>query len=1111
MSARKTLTAAAVSCLLCLAALLPASAAAAQAPVWKLRGSSQPTNLVPGSSNGVYFLVATNVGSKVTAGEITVKDTLPEGIDVDLSGVGPSVFTLSPGASGPGVFTCATVGRTVTCKGAGTVHPSYWLVIEIPVEVSAAKGSALTNEAEISGGEASTAKALTPTRIEAAPPGFDFLPGAEGFKAPLIEEDGSPATKAGSHPWEQIVDLALPTVAPGGIITSAGHLRDIKIDLPRGMLANPAATPVRCTEAELVAQFPGCPDASEVGTVTIDTFSVAALGAHTSPLYNMVPPPGSPASLGFDALGVGVFPHVLAKLRSDGDYGASGISRDVLALGLNPILDVSTELWGDPAAKAHGFFRGHCSYDPSLKPPCEVPAQPNAFLTLPTECSDNPLRYEAFADSWEEPFPQFKERQASYESGDLEGNPTGIDGCNELEFKPKLSAKPTTNVTESPAGLDVDLEQPQNFSLEGRSTATLKDATVTLPAGLEVNASQADGLAACSPAQVGMLSAVGQSPPRFSDRPSGCPDAARIGTVEVSSPLLGQYDPEGKALQHDPQGNPIPEVLHGSVFIAKPFDNPFNSLLAIYLTVEDPKTGIFAKLAGKVEPDPLTGQLRTRFEENPELPLEHAKIHLFAGPRAPLQTPPTCGSFLSSSEMVPWSAPQTPNATPADSFEITAPAGGGQCPTTAAQLPNAVTFSAGTLDPKAGAFSPLVAKLSRADGSQRMAKLETIFPAGLTGKLAGIAQCSAAQVAQAQARSKPNDGALEIASPSCPASSEIGILDVGAGSGPNPFHISGHLYLAGPYKGAPLSFLAITPAVAGPFDLGSVAVRIAAYLDPVTAQVRALSDPFPQILQGIPVDVRSVAVKVARPNFTLNPTSCEPKSFGGSVTSTLGALAPLSDSFQVAGCNSLPYKPKLHLRLFGPVHRGGHPRFRAVFEAKPGEANTARAALTLPHSEFIDQAHFRTICTRVQFAANQCPAGSIYGHVKAISPLVDYPLEGPIYLRSSNHQLPDVVAALRGPPSQPIAIDLSGRVDSVNGGLRTTIETVPDQPVSKAIITLQGAKKGLFQNSTNICRDTFRANLALRGQNGKALSARPVMKADCPKAAKKHKKGKRRD
>jgi hypothetical protein len=257
------------------------------------------------------------------------------------------------------------------------------------------------------------------------------------------------------------------------------------------------------------------------------------------------------------------------------------------------------------------------------------------------------------------------------------------------------------------------------------------------------------------------------------------------------------------------------------------------------------------------------------------------------------------------------------------------------------------------------------------------------------------------------------------------------------------------------------------------------------------------------VIQGIPIDLRSVAVHADRPDFTLNPTSCAVKAFGGSALSSLGLAAPLFARFQVGGCAALPFGPKLSARLFGPAHRGAHPRFRAVITAKPGEANIGRFVLTLPHSEFIDQAHFRTICTRVQFAAGQCPAGSIYGSVRAFTPLLDYPLEGPIYLRSSVHELPDVVAALRGPPSQPIEIDGVGRVDSVNGGLRTTVETVPDAPLTKLEVNMQGGSKGLFQNSTNICRGKHRMSVGLEGQNGKTADARPLLRASCKKKGRK--------
>jgi hypothetical protein len=1072
----------------------------ATGPVWKLNTSSQPTNLIPGSSGeGRLLLVATNIGAATASGEITITDTLPAGLSPT---AGAEAFSKDPAS---GDFSCTTAAQSVTCKGPGPVHPGYIIWADIPVNVTAPNGSLLINQSEVSGGEANASQASTLVTVSDGTPFFDFLPGEEGFRAPVIDEDGGAVTKAGSRAYGAITDLSFPTVAPGGFLTSAGHLRDATIELPPGVLANPAATPVRCTEAELTSEVkPGCPDASQVGTIDLTTF-VGGLLPEVTPLYSMVPPPGAPAAFGFNALGVGIFPHVVASIRTESDYGATASSNDILARGLNPILNASVELWGDPSSSAHGFVRGLCTSDRT--PPCEVPPQPDAFLAAPVDCPGEPLFYSAFADSWEEPAPEFEEREASYESADLQGNPVQVEKCDALQFEPTIAAKPTTQVTDSPSGLDVDLHQPQEVGLGGLSTAELRDVSVTLPPGLAVNASQADGLGVCDSTQIGTLTPVGESPAHFSAQPARCPDSSKVGTVEVSTPLLASYN-EKNEVERDPEtGKVIPEALHGSVFIAKPFDNPFDSLLAIYLTVEDPKTGTFAKLAGKVEPDPVSGQLTTRFEENPELPLEDARVHFFTGSRAPLQTPLTCGPHATTTEIVPWSAPDTPNASPGDSFASAKAPSGGPCAATAAQAPNAPKLISGTLDSQAGAFSPLVLKVSREDGSQRMAQLQTTFPAGLSGKLAGIGQCSDAQIAAAQARDKPNEGALEIASPSCPASSEVGSLDVAAGAGPSPFHITGHLYLAGPYKGAPLSFLAITPAVAGPFDLGSVAVRIAVYLDPETGQVRAVSDPFPQILQGIPVDVRSVAVKTARPGFTLNPTSCEPKSFTGSLTSTLGQVAPLSDSFQVGGCGSLGYKPKLTARLFGPIHRGGHPRFRSVFTARPGDANTARISFALPRSEFIDQAHFRTICTRVQFAANQCPAGSVYGHIQATSPLVDYTVEGPIYLRSSSHKLPDVVAVLKGPPSQPIEVDLDGRVDSVNGGIRTTFEVVPDLPVTKAIVTLQGAKKGLFQNSTNICKGLHKATAKLTAQNGTASTLHPKVQADCPKAPKKAKKG----
>lgn len=1097
MSRRRVTSLLVAAALAALAALpAPAGAAPEPAPAWKLSATSQPTNLIPGSTDrGAYLLVATNVGSATAQGHIALTDTLPPGV----AAVEGKVFASSDDESAE-EFECTIAAPTVTCESEGPIPPGSKVLVEIGLNLSAAAGSTLSNEAEVSGGGAGARKVISQSTVSEDTPAFGFLPGEEGLAAPLVEANGEAATQAGSHEaYELLTGAAFPTVAPGGELTGAGHLRDFSLELPPGLLADPTAVPMRCSELQLTGE--ACPPQSQVGTVTITTF-LFGIEVHTNGLYLMVPPPGAPAELGFNAIGVGIFPHVLASIRTESDYGATGTSHDILARGLNPVLDVSAELWGDPSSPAHEFARERKCLDPKGEPTA-CPVQEEAFLSLPVSCPGEPSLFGALADSWEEPFPEFEYREAEYESADLDGNPVQVEGCEELEpYEPTISLKPTTNVSDSPSGLNVDLNQPQEPDLEGLATPQLRDISLTLPEGLAANASQADGLAACAPAQAGMLTPVGQSPAHFRAAPTGCPDASKLGTLEATSPLLAQYNEKEEVQRNPGTGQPLLEPLHGSVFLAKPFENPFNSLLAVYFTVEDPKTGIFATLAGEVEPDPLTGRLTTRLEENPQLPIEDVKVHLFEGSRAPLQTPPACGTFTTTGVLAPWSAPDTA-ASPSSSFATTRAPSPGACPATAAEAPNAPTLAAGTESPRAKAFSPLVFKLSREDGSQRMAKLETVLPPGLTGKLAGIGQCSDAQVAAAQARSHPNEGALELASPSCPAASEVGIINAAAGSGPTPFHIEGHLYLAGPYKGAPLSLVSITPAVAGPFDLGSVVVRIAAYLNPETGQVRAVSDPFPQILQGIPVDLRSVAVRLSRPNFSLNPTSCEPLSFGGSVTSIFGQAAPLAAPFQVGGCAALPYKPKLTARLFGPIHRGGHPRFRSVFTARPGDANTGRVAFALPRSEFIDQSHFRTICTRVQFAAGQCPAGAVYGHIKATSPLVDYPVEGPLYLRSSSHELPDLVAVLKGPASQPIEVDLDGRVDSVNGGIRTTFETVPDLPVTKAVITLQGAKKGLFQNSTNICRGTHQATAKLTAQNGKVITLHPKMRASCPKPKKK--------
>ncbi len=1090
---------------------LGASQASAAPPeahaAWRLTLSSQPTNFEPGSSKGTYLIVATNVGAKASEGPITITDTLPDTPSGGLTPTGASGLTNDFIGEGP---ECQVVGKTVTCTSAGPIRPglSIWVTIGVQAD-NLPDPTTLPDEATISGGgalEDVSAQVQSTVSDTVAP--FGFLGGESGFSASLNSGDGGPTTHAGDHPYQLTATLGFPTESPppGGplSLTNTGHPRDAVVELPRGLTGDPAATPVLCTEAELTSQGnPGCPDASQVG-LAITTILATNVGPRSVPLFNMVPPPGSPASFGFDAGGYGVFIHVLGSVRSDSDYGIDGEAHDILALGANPILATQVSLWGKPSDKGHDFARNKCLRAvPRLAGPCEVPEEETALLTLPGECTGQAAITTARTDSWEEPSPPFEEREAAYENATLNGVAKAFDGCNELKFEPSFSARPSTNLADSPTGLEVDLRQPQETGFEGRSTAMLKDATLAFPEGLTVNASSGDGLGACTSGQIGLTTPVGQADEiRFAKQPDSCPDSAKLGTMEVTTPLLAQRDAEHE-LALDGEGKPKPEPLHGSVYLAKPFDNPFDSLIAVYLSIADPKSGTIAKLAGEVTPDPATGRLSTTFEENPELPLQDIKVNLFGGSRAGLQTPPACGAFQSTMDLTPWSAPEGAVAHLADSFQTTASPGGGPC-----AEPNAPALSAGTLSPQGGTYSPLVARLSRPDGSQRLARFELTLPPGLTARPAGVAECSEAQIAAAQARSGTGDGALEQAHPSCPAASEVGSLDVGAGAGPAPLHVQGRAYLAGPYEGAPLSLVTIVPAIAGPFDLGAVVVRAPVHVDPTTGQPRAVSDPFPQILHGIPVDVRSVTVRADRSQFTLNPTSCDPELFSGAATSVLGGVAPLSERFQVGGCRSLPYKPRLFARLFGPTHRGAHPRLRAVFLAKPGEAASKRIVFALPHSEFIDQSHFRTICTRVQFAADACPPGSVYGRVRAFTPLLDYPLEGPVYLRSSDHELPDAVIRLRGPAYQPIEVVAAGRVDSVHGGIRTSFESLPDAPLSKVVVITQGKRKGLFQNSTNLCRSAHFATVRLDGQNGKAHDFRAHLSARC--ARHRHRHGHRR-
>ncbi len=703
---------------------------------------------------------------------------------------------------------------------------------------------------------------------------------------------------------------------------------------------------------------------------------------------------------------------------------------------------------------------------------------------MPTACggSGGALETKLRADSWEDPGNFISD---SAPLTDAQGNPLTITDCDQLDFNPTLQARPTTNVADSPSGLDVDLQVPQTNSLNQLATAHLKKAVVTLPEGLTLNPSAANGLAACSSSQIGIDPGTGVP---NGEEPS-CPSASRLGSVEVTTPLLG-----------DP--------LQGSVYLAKPHDNPFDSQLAIYIVVDDPQTGVIIKLPGKVQADPGTGQLVTTVDQNPQLPFSDFKLNFFGGATGVLRTPDTCGSYQATSQMTSW-ASSTP-VTPIPDIYSISQGPNGSCPSTQADQPNSPSFDAGTVSPIAGKFSPFVLNLHRDDATQQFSAGTLSPPPGLVAKLAGTPACSEAQIAQAQSRDNSGDGALEQSDPSCPDASKVGVVHVGAGAGPSPYYVTGNAYLAGPYKGQPLSLVIITPAVAGPFDLGVVLTRVAIAIDPTTAQITATADPIPDHLtvdgDGFPLDVRSVQLALDKQDFTLNGTSCDPTSITGSLLSTLGQSASLSEPFQLAECVNLGFKPSLALSLKGGHLRNGHPAFTSVLNARSGDANIGRAQVVLPPTMQLDQSHIQAPCTRPQFAAGQCPDASVIGSVTATSPLLDYPLSGPVYLRTGNNPLPDVVLALHGPPSQPIEIDQVGKIDTVNARLRTTFEGVPDAPLSQAVISLVGGSKGLLVNNTNLCKQVNRATVLLDAHNNKVADSTPKVAVKCPKPRKRHSK-----
>ncbi len=849
-----------------------------------------------------------------------------------------------------------------------------------------------------------------------------------------------------------------------------GELKTIRVDLPVGLSVNPQATE-QCTQAEFDSST--CPPASQVGESSV-TASLPPLGLPVPPVsgltqvpvYNIEPPQGQPARFGLHLAGNVVY--LEADLDSSGDYH-EGFTIHVPDLPLLEGLILKNRLVFDGRAGDGTFITTPSTcWDP------ESPPHEHAYSTyllassIAEEASPGYSFPQSAGPALESPLPKGKKP---------------ID-CAHVPYKPGLGVDPGTAVTDSPAGATTEVTLPHNTGGESRESSNTREARVAFPQGLGLNPSAANGLVACTDQQFG----------KGSEAPVACPADSKIGSVAIETPPL-------------PAGS-----LKGDVYVGNQLsrDPASGDEYRIFVDAESARYGLSVRLLGRVSADPGTGVLTTKFENLPQLPFTKFTLELDGGPNATLTSPATCGPHSATATMTPWT--ENPAATPGAGFTLSSAPGkdaGAKCAKGLGERPFTPSFKGGASTTAAASYTELGIDIGREDGQQELKAADVVLPLGLTAKLAGVRYCPESAIAAAAGRS----GAEEAAAPSCPENSLVGAASITSGSGPDPVHIDGgRAFLAGPYHGAPLSMAVITPAVAGPFDLGTVVVRVALFLDPKTAQVTAVTDPIPHVYGGALLDLRTVSVKVNRPQFALNPTNCSASAFNGTLhgggadpadPAAFTAFAA-SSPYQATGCDGLDFQPKLYLRAFGGTKRTKHPKLRAIVVAHPGDANIARASVMLPKSILLEQAAISQVCTRVQFAANQCPSNSVYGFAEAKSPLLDGPLKGPVYLRSSDNPLPDLVADLHG----QVNIELAGRTDSVRGRLRNSFDVVPDVPVSEFALTIRGGKAGgLLVNSRNLCKRKQFARVELGGQNGKqVLNKKQRLKTPCKK--KKHKKHK---
>ncbi len=1061
-------------------------------PWWHLNTVSAPAGEAGGE--GRLIVEASNLGDAYVDGSVSpvvVRDTLPAGVTA------VHVYGEGGGSGGKGQsiqMPCSIVAQTVECAYRGPLFAYERLMIAVSVHVVAGSGTG-ENEVSVSGG------GVAPKVLRHALHFTDGVPafGVENYELTPEEEGGAFDAQAGSHPFQLTTTLTFDTKAP--LIYSFAYkevlpevqpvslTKELRFNLPPGLLGNPTPLP-KCSAYTFIHAANDCPADTILGVatpiVTNTNFNSHVPLAETTPLYNLEPAPGEPARFGFEPP---IGPIVLdTSVRTGGDYAVvvtvPSIPTDV------PFIGSQVTFWGVPGDSRHDTSRGACldatgaGGEPETS--CPLTEKPRPFLIMPTSCT-GALRSSVEGESWAQ-LGRFTE-PFTYTFSNAAGEPVEQDGCNDLNFEPSIAVAADGQQGSTPTGLAVGIHVGQEGSLnpEGLANATVKDTTVTLPAGVVLNPAAADGLLACGLSEIALQSPAEQT----------CPEAAKVATVRIKTPLL-------------------PNELTGAVYLATQNANPFESLIALYLVARDPVSGVLVKLAGEVTPDPVTGQLVSTFKNTPQLPFEDLTLHFFGGSRAPLGTPAACGNYTTTASIAPWSG-NPPARVASPPFQITSGPGGSPC---ASPLPFNPTLASGSLNLQAGAFTPLTTTLSREDGQQPLQGVRLSFPAGLSGLLSGVKLCGETQA---------DEG-------TCGPESLIGETTVSVGVGGDPYPVTGgRVYITGPYEGAPFGLSIVNPAKAGPFDVGQgacdcVVVRAKVQVDPQTAALTVTTNgpeqPYhiPTILRGIPLQIKHINVTIDRRGFTFNPTDCDPASITGTLLSTEGATSTLSIPFQVTNCATLAFAPKFQVATSGKTSRskGASLAVKLTYPSAPfgSQANIKEVKVELPKQLPSRLTTLQKACPATQFHTNPagCPAASAVGHAKAITPLVPVPLEGPAYFVSNGGEaFPNLIVVLQG---YGVTIDLVGDTFISKAGITSsTFKTVPDAPVGSFELTLpEGAYSALSANG-NLCNSKLTMPTEFLAQNGAEIHqstkiavtgcAKHKAKAKRKKAARRKHAGKR--